>query len=286
MVEIIPASIWSFAFTSVVAGPFLFNLFSAVLGVFGMNYILAPPDDKKKYVRLITGLIVVAVLLSSWTAYENARQMQQTDVDKRIAEAQKKEDQKILKNATDTLKSISAQSQDISTQNREISGQNQSMNDQIKRLADAAHVSSGKSTAEVVQSIIDKLPKGTVKAEANGTGSNATANQTGPVTNGSGILTIGQTGGTNTITVQGQKRSTREIYVDGESVGKLCGNVTSNGGIPETYNFSCVAFIGSLAPTTDLEFKNFRLKCDSFQSRAFGIDAGEQITNCQVIGNL
>src|ERR1700679_1504116 len=153
MVEIIPASIWSFAFTSVVAGPFLFNLFSAVLGVLGMNYILAPPDDKKKYVQLITWLIVVAVLLSTWTAYENARQMQQADVDKRTAEAQRKEDQKILKNATDTLKSISAQSQDISTQNKEISGQNQSMNDQIKRLADAAHVSSGKSTAEVVQSI-------------------------------------------------------------------------------------------------------------------------------------
>jgi hypothetical protein len=128
-----------FIFTSWTSGQFLSAVFAALLGIWGINNMV-PKDAHKK--RLFWVLFAIAIGLSAWTTYENAKQLQSADLDKRTAEKT----------------------------NEKISHQYDEINGQLAKLASAANIKAGQSPSEIINEAISLLPKATAVDVTSSTG--------------------------------------------------------------------------------------------------------------------
>lgn len=106
--------------------PLLAAIYSVVIGVIGISTV--KPKDKK-WPKKVWGLFALGLLLALFSAWQQAVQLRNEDIDKRTAENAQKETKQALKDTKDAL----------------------------AKIASAAQVSTDKSAAEIVTGVTARL---------------------------------------------------------------------------------------------------------------------------------
>jgi len=172
-------SIWHFVFTMGVWLAFAMALYNAVIGVLGIN---AVKPNSTKWPNWVWIWLAIGLALSFTAAWQAATQLQQSDLGRRKADTQEEAAEK-------RETQISGDLNDVRNKLAGLEGA-------VAEIASAAKISTDKPLPEIVQAIIEKLPKPTVTIRGN---SNATtvgggqAAQQQTINAANGIGTIGGT---------------------------------------------------------------------------------------------
>jgi hypothetical protein len=181
MSELQAIPIWHFVVTLGVWLAFAAALYNAAIGLLGIN---AVKPDATKWPRWVWVMLAVGVILSFGAAWQAAATLRQADLDKRKSTAASEQTSQTLHDVQSNLGTVQGQLDAITASDNEIKGL-------IKGAAITAKVDPNKPTKEVIQEIIDRLPKpkstDSNRADIKGNG-NATN------VGGSGNVAIGSVG--------------------------------------------------------------------------------------------
>jgi len=183
-------SIWHFLIKAAVWFAFFSYLFAAVTGILGMN---AVNTEHKKWPVWVWGLFTSGLILSVLAALQSAFQLQDAELDERIANSQYLAVKGQLGEVQDQQKKTMEQLDSQTTKLGTLGEQDTKMQNALNDLRTAAHIAPGTSLDDLVRGISSKLPKSPVTIKGNGNvtavgGGQAAQQQTVNAPNGIGTI--------------------------------------------------------------------------------------------------
>jgi hypothetical protein len=137
-----PLSIWNFMFYMAVWLALVGALFNALIGILGINAVKPDTTKRPNWAWIFLGVGILTAVGSGW---QTARQLQESDLQKRIADSQRDESKRQFDSVTSKLDGLTKRNADT--------------NEQLQLLAKAGNVPIDQSPQNIVSAIIAKLSK-------------------------------------------------------------------------------------------------------------------------------